>query len=49
MKYILLRLPIGMRYMILSAIGFSLMAVCVKFASQEGIPVLEIVAARAFI
>jgi len=40
---------LGMRYMILSAFGFSLMAVCVKFASGQGIPVLEIVAARALV
>ena len=38
-----------MRYMILSAFGFSIMAVCVKLASQQGIPVLEIVAARALV
>ncbi len=35
--------------MILSAFGFSIMAVCVKLASQQGIPVLEIVAARALV
>ena len=35
--------------MILSAFGFSLMAVCVKLASGQGIPVLEIVAARALV
>jgi len=38
-----------MRYMILSAFGFSIMAVCVKLASERGIPVLEIVAARALV
>jgi drug/metabolite transporter (DMT)-like permease len=38
-----------MRYMILSAFGFSLMAVCVKLASEQGMPVLEIVAARALV
>ena len=42
-------LSLGMRYMILSAFGFSIMAVCVKLASGEGIPVLEIVAARALV
>lgn len=44
-------LPISLsaRYMILSALGFALMAMCVKLASQQGIPVLEIVAARALI
>lgn len=35
--------------MMLSAFGFSLMAVCVKLASGQGIPVLEIVAARALV
>ena len=40
---------LGMRYMILSAFGFSVMAVCVKLASGLGIPVLEIVAARALV
>jgi len=40
---------LGMRYMILSAFGFSIMAVCVKLASGQGIPVLEIVAARALV
>ena len=44
-----LKIPLGMRYMILSAFGFSLMAVCVKLASTQGIPVLEIVAARALV
>ena len=43
------QLSLGMRYMILSAFGFSLMAVCVKLASGQGIPVLEIVAARALV
>ncbi|PIE25214.1 MAG: EamA family transporter [Neptuniibacter caesariensis] len=33
--------------MLLSALGFALMAVCVKSVSGYGIPVLEIVAARA--
>lgn len=49
MKHFFFSLPLGMRYMILSAFGFSLMAVCVKYASLEGIPVLEIVAARALV
>lgn len=35
--------------MIMSAMGFALMAVCVKQASINGIPLLEIVAARAFV
>ena len=36
-------------YMLLSALGFALMAACVKEVSGLGIPVLEIVAARAII
>ncbi|KZZ58241.1 hypothetical protein A3762_13200 [Oleiphilus sp. HI0125] len=40
---------IGLRYMLLSAVGFSLMAVCVKLAFEDGIPVLQIVAARALV
>lgn len=42
-------MPIGMRYMILSALGFALMAACVKQASMSGIPVLEIVTFRAVV
>tara|TARA_R110001592_G_scaffold62252_2_gene190370 strand:- start:8629 stop:9513 length:885 start_codon:yes stop_codon:yes gene_type:complete len=49
MKHFFFSLPLGMRYMVLSAFGFSVMAVCVKYASAEGIPVLEIVAARALV
>lgn len=49
MKHFFFSLPLGMRYMVLSAFGFSVMSVCVKYASIEGIPVLEIVAARALI
>ncbi|MCV6609508.1 MAG: DMT family transporter, partial [Amphritea sp.] len=41
--------PIGVRYMLLSALGFALMAVCVKAVSLQGIPVLEIVAARSLV
>lgn len=40
-------IPIAIRYMLLSALGFALMAACVKAVSSYGIPVLEIVAARA--
>jgi len=36
-------------YMLLSALGFALMAACVKEVSGLGIPVLEIVAARAVV
>jgi drug/metabolite transporter (DMT)-like permease len=42
-------LTIGMRYMIMSALGFSFMALCVKLSFNAGIPVLEIVAARALV
>jgi len=43
------QLPLSTRYMLLSALGFALMSACVKLANQQGIPVLEIVAARALI
>ncbi len=36
-------------YMLISALGFALMAACVKEVSTLGIPVLEIVAARAIV
>jgi len=49
LKQFFLTIPIGVRYVLMSAFGFSLMAVCVKFASVRGIPVLEIVAARALV
>ncbi|MGB0732329.1 MAG: DMT family transporter [Pontibacterium sp.] len=39
----------AVRYMLLSALGFALMAVCVKAVALEGIPVFEIVAARAIV
>jgi drug/metabolite transporter (DMT)-like permease len=48
-KWINSNVSLGMRYMVLSAFGFSLMAVCVKLASGQDIPVLEIVAARALV
>jgi len=41
--------PLGARYMVLSAIGFALMGALVKLCSAEGIPVMEIVAARAIV
>lgn len=41
--------PIAIRYMLLSALGFALMAACVKAVSGYGMPVLEIVAARALV
>jgi len=43
------RIPLSARYMILSALGFALMGVCVKAAGLRGIPVLEIIAARALV
>ncbi len=42
-------LPPGVRYMLLSALGFALMSACVKYVSHYGIPVFEIVAARALV
>ncbi len=42
-------IPLSARYMMLSALGFALMAACVKLAANSGIPVLEIVAARALV
>lgn len=44
-----LSIPIGIRYMLLSALGFAIMGASVKWVSLQGIPVLEIVAARALI
>lgn len=41
--------PSSVRYMVLSALGFALMGACVKEVSTYGIPVLEIVAARAIV
>lgn len=41
--------PISVWYMLLSALGFSLMTACVKEVNSLGIPVLEIVAARALV
>jgi len=40
-------IPISVRYMMMSALGFALMAACVKEVSTHGIPVMEIIAARA--
>jgi len=42
-------IPLGARYMLVSALAFALMGMCVKFAGQQGIPVLEIIAARALV
>lgn len=43
------RFSFSVRCMLLSALGFALMGACVKAASTYGIPVLEIVAARALV
>ncbi|WED21819.1 DMT family transporter [Vibrio sp. JC009] len=41
--------PAGVRFMVLSALGFALMSACVKYVGNYGIPVFEIVAARALV
>jgi len=43
------KMPISVWYMLISALGFALMAASVKTVSTYGIPVLEIVAARAIV
>lgn len=48
-NYIKQQVPESVWYMVLSALGFALMAACVKTVSTYGIPVLEIVAARALV
>ena len=48
MNDILQRVPIGVRYVLLSAFGFALTGMFVKLLS-DGIPILEIVAARALV
>lgn len=45
----MLSVPIRARYMFLSAFYFALMTACVKAAHIRGIPVLEILAARALV
>ncbi|OOF10037.1 EamA family transporter [Salinivibrio sp. MA427] len=42
-------IPVGIRFMLLSALGFALMSACVKYVAVNGIPVFEIVAARALV
>lgn len=42
-------IPSSVSYMFVSALGFALMSACVKSVSQYGIPILEIVAARAIV
>nr|WP_319394869.1 DMT family transporter [uncultured Desulfobacter sp.] len=41
--------PIGVRYIIISTLGFALMSACVKYVGSFGVPVFEIVAARAIV
>jgi len=42
-------MPMSVWYMLISALGFALMAACVKEVSGLGIPVLEIVAVRSIV
>lgn len=49
MRRLFFSIPLSARYMLLSGLGFALMAVCVKQASQQGIPLMEIIAARALV
>ncbi|MEL6900740.1 MAG: DMT family transporter [Cyanobacteria bacterium J06606_4] len=46
-KMTLSAIPVAIRYILLSALGFALMSACVKTVAGYGIPVLEIIAARA--
>lgn len=43
------KVPLGIRYVLMSALGFSLMSSLVKLVSTYGIPVFEIVAARSLV
>lgn len=43
------RLPASARFMLLSSLGFALMSACVKAVGNTGLPLMEIVAARALI
>ena len=40
-------IPVAISYVLLSALGFAMMSVCVKTVAGYGIPILEIIAARA--
>jgi drug/metabolite transporter (DMT)-like permease len=42
-------IPVGARYMLVSALAFALMTTCVKLVAKHDIPLLEIVAARALV
>lgn len=48
-KRVLNTVPLGVRYMLMSALAFALMSSCVKLVHTYGIPVFEIVAARAIV
>ncbi|MGK7889014.1 MAG: DMT family transporter [Leptolyngbyaceae cyanobacterium] len=43
------KIPLAIRYILLSALGFAMMSACVKTVAGSGIPVLEIIAARALV
>lgn len=43
------KVPLGIRYVLLSAVGFALMSSLVKLVSTYGIPVFEIVAVRSLV
>lgn len=49
MTEFLQHIPVGVRFMVMSALGFAVMGALVKTLSAEGIPVLQIVAARALV
>jgi drug/metabolite transporter (DMT)-like permease len=42
-------IPRGVRFMLISSLGFALMSACVKLVAARGIPLLEIVAARSLV
>lgn len=42
-------IPLGLRFMLLSSLGFALMGASVKAVSQYGIPLMEIVIARSLV
>lgn len=48
-NHFLARIPLGLRYMLLSTLGFAMMTACVKEVSTYNIPIFEIVAARALV
>ena len=43
------RFPVSARFMLLSALGFALMAACVKLSAEHGIPLMEILLARCIV